>query len=317
MAQASTGDTGNSAEVPVGLQTVDATDKEMGTVSSLSNAEAVTLGMVEGLTEYLPVSSTGHLILVDQWMRKGEALNRDTEEARNAYLIVIQGGAILAVLFLYWRKLLGILMGLLGRNPEGLSLGLKVGVAFIPAALTGPFLNDIIESRLFNPSSVAIALILGAIAMLLVEWRRKTLQPAKTDATAAVDVFKTIDQLSYRGALAVGLMQCLAMWPGMSRSMVTIVGGYFVGLSAKSAAEFSFLLGFLTLSAASVYSLLGSWHVMVSTLEPGPALLGLVVATIVAFVAVKWFVGFLSKHGLTVFAYYRLILAVVILWIVR
>ncbi len=285
--------------------------------SGLSYIDAIVLGVVEGLTEYLPVSSTGHLILADRFM-EGDAKDVSSEisEARNAYLIVIQGGAILAVMFLYWRKLLGILMGLIGRDPAGLALGLKILVGFLPAALAGPFLNDWIESKLFNSTAVAVALTVGAVVMILVEWNRKrkhgndNLESSKTEKGS-------IETLSYKGALLVGVMQCLAMWPGMSRSMVTIVGGYLAGLSAKSAAEFSFLLGFLTLSAASAYSLLGSWDVLVRTIEPGPALTGIAIATIVAFVAVKWFVGFLAKHGLLLFAYYRIALAVLIVLVLN
>ena len=291
----------------------------------LSYWESTVLGVVEGLTEYLPVSSTGHLILADHWMdagREDTALGElevsRAKQARNAYLVVIQGGAILAVVLLYWRKLWSILMGLFGRDKAGLQLGLKVLVAFIPAAMLGPLLNDWIETRLFNPSAVATALFIGAFIMFWVEWRRKkTQQTALEDAQSLPAVEHDMADMNYKGALFIGVMQCFAMWPGMSRSMMTIVGGYLTGLSAKAAAEFSFLLGLLTLSAASAYSLLKSWDVMVETLNPGPALLGVFVATIVAFLAVKWFVHYLTRHGLFVFAVYRLFLAVLVLWFLK
>lgn len=301
-------------------------DANPGTNSQgLSYWESTVLGIVEGLTEYLPVSSTGHLILADHWMdagRKGTEpgafeLSR-AKEARNAYLVVIQGGAILAVVLLYWRKLWSILMGLLGRDKEGLQLGLKVLVAFIPAAMLGPLLDDWIESRLFNPTAVATALFLGAIIMFWVEWRRKKAQQVASEKTKIpLACEHDMAEMSYKGALFIGVMQCFAMWPGMSRSMMTIVGGYLAGLSAKAAAEFSFLLGLLTLSAASAYSLLKSWDVMVETLNPGPALVGVLVATVVAFLAVKWFVHYLTRHGLFVFAVYRLFLAALVLWFLR
>jgi len=282
-------------------------------VSDLTYTDALILGIVEGLTEYLPVSSTGHLILADRLLNKdSENTTAKHQEARDAYLIVIQGGAILAVIIIYWKNLLQILLGLLGRNPAGFSLGLKVLVAFLPAAVFGFLLNDWIEARLFNPTAVAVALIVGAVVMIIVENRRRN----HSSPDREKDSFDEISKMSYRGALSVGFLQCLAMWPGMSRSMVTIVGGYLIGLSAKAAAEFSFLLGLLTLSAASAYSVLKSWDQLTTELEGGPVILGLVVATFVAMAAVKWFVGFLSRNGLGIFAYYRILLAIVICIIV-
>jgi len=279
----------------------------------LSYTDAVILGVVEGLTEYLPVSSTGHLILMDRLLNKDAGdLSASKQEARDAYLIVIQGGAILAVVVIYWRNLLQIMMGLLGRNPAGLSLGLKVLVAFLPAAVFGFLLDDWIEARLFNPTAVALALIVGAIVMIVVENRRRDRSTRDFDK----DTFEEISKMSYRNALGIGFLQCLAMWPGMSRSMVTIVGGYLVGLSAKAAAEFSFLLGLITLSAASAYSVLKSWDHLTTELEGGPVVLGLVVATLVAMAAVKWFVGFLTRNGLGIFAYYRILLAIVICFVI-
>jgi undecaprenyl-diphosphatase len=288
--------------------------------NNLSYAEAAVLGVVEGLTEYLPVSSTGHLILTDHFLDKAAGVEStaktdDNKIARNAYLVVIQGGAILAVFLIYWEKILSILMGLSGRNPRGLALGLKILVAFVPAALVGPFLDDLIEEKLFNSTAVCVALVLGALVMIGVEWRRSQLKKNFPDEKSAELPLKQMEDLSYRASLFIGVMQCFAMWPGMSRSMVTIVGGYLSGLEAKAAAEFSFMLGLLTLSAASCYSLLRSWDVIAEQIEFGPALFGILVATIVAFLAVKWFVGFLTKHGMIGFAVYRLILATVILWL--
>ncbi len=274
---------------------------------ALGYTDALILGVVEGLTEYLPVSSTGHLILVDEAISDGEA----GQEARNAYLIVIQGGAILAVIFIYWRKILAILMGLLGRNKAGLNLGLKVLVGFLPAAMLGPLLDDFIESKLFNPLAVTVALALGAILMIFVE---KTRKPVKIEDAEGLENDEIV-KLPYSKTLIIGCLQCVAMWPGMSRSMMTIVGGYFVGLSAKAAAEYSFLLGLVTLTAASAYSLLKSWDVISTQIKLGPAVLGIVIATVVAFLAVKWFVSFLTKYGLIPFAIYRLILSAVIIWV--
>lgn len=299
-----------SETIPEGLKKDPSS--EMESKPGLTATDAIVLGVVEGLTEYLPVSSTGHLILADHLLdQRNPTTSHTMQEARNAYLIVIQGGAILAVLLLYWRKLLAIAMGLLGRDAEGLSLGLKILLAFLPAAFLGLLLNDWIESSLFNPNTVAIGLVIGSVIMVLAEWYRKQKPLPESSVSDDAD---SLQQLSYRGAMVVGCMQCLALCPGMSRSMVTIVGGYLAGLSAKSSAEFSFLLGFLTLSAASLYSLLRSWDAIVTTLEPGPVLLGIAVATVVAFLAVKWFVAYLSKHGLIVFAFYRIAVAGAIWW---
>jgi len=285
---------------------------------AFSYSESFVLGVVEGLTEYLPISSTGHLILTnhlfDLFRDEDTANAEKLSEARNAYLIVIQGGAILAVLLIYWQKIWTILLGLMGRNPAGLSLGLKVGVAFLPAAVLGPLLNDWIESKLFNPMMVSVALALGAVAMVIMERRYRSVLKRMESEGGEQSLITDISALSYKSSLFIGLMQCIAMWPGMSRSMVTIVGGYLSNLEAKAAAEFSFMLGLVTLSAASAYSLLGSWDAITTHLEWGPMICGFVVATIVAFLAVKWFVGFLSHHGLYLFAYYRLLLAALILW---
>ena len=283
--------------------------------STLPYTEAAILGVIEGLTEYLPVSSTGHLILADYFMDQSDQKTDtvsvdDGKVARNAYLIIIQAGGILAVLLIYWKKIISILMGLIGRNPQGLALGLKILIAFVPAALLGPLLNDLIEATLFNPVPVCIALVLGAVVMIVVERYRPSLG---ADDFPSV----TIETLSFRSALFIGAMQCVAMWPGMSRSMITIVGGYLVGLRAKAAAEFSFLLGLVTLSAASCYSLLKSGDVLIEQIQIGPALIGILVATVVAFLAVKWFIGYLTRHGMFVFAIYRLILAIAILWLCR
>ena len=300
---------------------IEASDSETPVVESspdlmlpgLSRSDAVVLGVVEGLTEYLPVSSTGHLILADHLLHRESTVpvSLAHQQARSAYLIVIQGGAILAVLLLYWRKLLSILLGMLGRDREGLQLGLKIGIAFVPAAALGLMLGGWIESSLFNPRSVAIGLVIGSVIMVGAEWYRKHQQVTSPDLEVSTDCLQS---LSYRGALTVGCMQCLALCPGMSRSMVTIVGGYFAGLTPRASAEFSFLLGLLTLSAASLYSLLRSWEPVTTTLELDAVLIGIAVATVVAMLAVKWFVSYLSRHGLLLFALYRLLLAAAIGW---
>jgi undecaprenyl-diphosphatase len=250
--------------------------------------EAIILGLVEGLTEYLPISSTGHLILAEALL----GIDAD-EDTVNAFLIVIQGGAIAAVAGLYWSTIVAMLRGAAGRDPAGLRLLINVAVAFAPAAVLGPLLADWIEAHLFRPWAVLAALAAGGVVMIAL--------PTKDRGTA------DLHDLDWRRALVIGLLQCLAMWPGTSRSMVTIVGGALVGLHPRAAAQFSFILGLPTLGGACAYSL---WQEpgLVGTLGPAPILAGFLVAAVSAALAVRWMVGYLTRHGLSIFGWYRLAL---------
>lgn len=281
----------------------------------LTYFDAFVLGLVEGITEYLPVSSTGHLILTNRFLglEGGEdEVSLQLAEAANAYAIVIQGGAILAVVILYWKRLVGILMGLLGRDPRGLRLFVNLMVAFFPAAVLGLLLDDFIESVLFGPIPVVVALVAGAVLMLYVEKWRKKKKDSEGESLTTESEGPDLYNLELKQCFMIGLLQCVAMWPGTSRSMMTIVGGYIAGLTPKLAAEFSFLLGLVTLSAASGYKVVTNGKMMMETLSPGPVLFGIVIATVAAALAVTWLVGFLSKHGLAPFAWYRIGLAVVV-----
>jgi undecaprenyl-diphosphatase len=294
----------------------------------LSYTDAAILGLVEGLTEYLPVSSTGHLILANAFLgldsdtpvngRDGKPIMIEDGgverlytigDAAYAYVIVIQAGAILAVVLLYWRTILKILRGCLGKDPSGRKLAINLIAAFIPAAVIGLLLNDWIEATLGNNTfAVAGALIVGAFVMLIVErWRHH----GKQGAVAPQDG-PGLDELTLQQSIMIGFFQCFAMWPGTSRSMATIVGGYIAGLSPAHAAEFSFLLGLITLTAASGYKFVFDGAEMLSALHIGPVLLGCAVAFISATLAVKWLVGYLSKHGLAVFAWYRIALGITV-----
>lgn len=298
--------------------------------ANLSYSHAMILGVVEGITEYLPVSSTGHLILTNALLgldadtpirdKNGDLLlihdTPDAEprpytigEAAYAYVIVIQAGAIAAVIWLYWSTILQILRGCLGKNPQGRRLAINLICAFIPAAIIGLLLDDWIEATLGNNvKAVAGALVVGAVVMLIVEkWRKH----GSSGAIAPEDG-PDIHDLTIRQSVVIGLFQCLAMWPGTSRSMATIVGGYLAGLSPKHAAEFSFLLGLITLSAASGYKMLSDGSHMLAALEIGPVLVGCLVAFISSALAVKWLVSYLSKHGLALFAWYRIALAIAV-----
>ena len=273
----------------------------------MSYSDATIYGLVEGITEFLPISSTGHLILVSEALKESEKAGY--EEAINAYLIVIQAGAILAVALIYRKELWSIALGMLGLDPRGKRLGFNLFLAFLPAALVGPFLDDLIESMLFGLLPIAFALFAGSLLMGWAESRKK-----RQTSDYSMGNEKTLDDLTWTNSLFIGIMQCVAMWPGTSRSMMTIVGGYFVGLERAKAAEFSFLLGLITLSAAAGYKSLTKWEVMSANLELGPVLCGCFVAGISAALSVFWLVGYLTRRGLGLFVWYRMILSFLILY---
>lgn len=265
--------------------------------------DALILGIVEGLTEFLPVSSTGHLILTS-------ALLGIEGKQVDSYVIVIQLGAIMAVLALYRDRAMQMIHGLLGKNAAGLGLFLKLLVAFIPAVILGLAFEDMIEELLFHPFPVAMALIVGGVGMIAVE-RLYLLPKIRRDGE---DSLKTVETMSYRDALLIGLAQCLALWPGTSRSMSTIIGAQLCGFRNRDAAEISFLLALPTLGGATVYKLVKDQEVL-TQVEGGVGLIlfGNAVAFIVAFLAVKWFVSFVTRHGMTPFGVYRIIIGLVFL----
>lgn len=270
--------------------------------------DAIILGLVEGLTEYIPVSSTGHLIIVSSLL----GLDRDPETASAvaAFNIVVQGGAILAVLGLFWPRVVSMVQGLFGKNVVGLRLFRNLVIAFIPAAIFGVLLDELIERALFHPWPVIAALALGGVLLILMRRWQNAIY-ARAGEGASEDGFIELDELSWQKALVIGFLQCVAMWPGTSRSMMTIVGGMFVGLRPKQAAEFSFLLGLPTLGGACVYKLMKSGS-EIASLGWLPVVVGIVVATISAALAVKWLVSYLANHGLAAFGWYRIALAIVL-----
>ncbi len=291
--------------------------------------QAVVLGLVEGITEYLPISSTGHLILASGLMGLDEP--PETKAALDAFNIVIQGGAILAVLGLYWPSVRRMIVGGLGLvrigrgDDAGLRLGINVAIAFLPAAVLGVLLDDWIESHLFRTGPVLAALALGGVFMIALDrWRLRAARAAETgaatDGERLARTGRGLEQLTPRGALFIGLMQCVAMWPGTSRSMMTIVGGVLVGLRPRAAAEFSFILGLPTLGGACLYKLAKNLLEaretggpnLFDTIGVAPCIVGIVVATASAVVAIRWLVGFLNRHGLAPFGWYRLALCAVL-----
>ena len=267
--------------------------------------EAIVLGLVEGITEYLPVSSTGHLILVSSLL----GIDRpDTHGAIGDFEIVIQGGAILAVLGLYAPRVLSMVRGLLGRDREGLRLLGLLLVAFVPAAVIGLLLNHWIDAHLFRPAPVVAALVVGGLWMLWLQPRTVRLVATGTG----------IERLRWPQALGIGVLQCVSLWPGTSRSMMTIAGGLLAGMRPNQAAEFSFLLGLPTLGAACLFKLaqnLAHAHshgtpTLFAELGPGPVVVGLVTAAVSAALAVRWLVAFLNRRGLAPFGWYRIAVGV-------
>lgn len=260
--------------------------------------QALILGIVEGITEYLPVSSTGHLLIAQRLLGIGES-----HEA-NGYAIAIQAGAILAVLGIYRARVATMLHGLAGRDRGGLNLALCVMAAFVPAAVLGVLFDDRIEQYLFGVKPVIAAWVVGGVVILLlsrwVEARREG---------------KDLAQLGWRAAVIIGLFQVLAMWPGTSRSLVTILGGLAVGLSLAAAVEFAFLLGVLTLSAATAYTALKVGGGMIEAYGWTAVLTGFIAAWASAALAVKWMVAWLNRHGLVLFAWWRFGAAALAAWL--
>ena len=291
--------------------------------------DATVLGLVEGITEFLPISSTGHLILANHLLGLNTttpALDREgrplwveapdpasgtpghaftVKDAADTYTVAIQIGAIAAVALLYRERIGAILRGLMGRDAAGLRLVRNLFIACVPAAAIGLPLSDWIDATLFNPLTVAAALIVGAVIMVAADRRQRALAAHTPDLDPA--------DLSVKQSLLIGLMQCGALWPGMSRSMMTIVGGCVVGLRPARAAEFSFLLGLPTLGGAALIKSLQDGDLTLAAFGPGPLAWGALVAAISAAFAVAWLVRFLNHHGLMLFAWYRVALAVIVL----
>jgi undecaprenyl-diphosphatase len=266
--------------------------------------QALVLGLVEGITEYLPVSSTGHLLLAQRLMGIGQS------EAADAFAICIQAGAIVAVLGLYRRHVWQMLQGVLGRNPAGLRLLTNIVTAFLPALACGAVFEKLVKKYLFGGQEwglwpIIAAWLVGGIAILAVAWRRRARSPAN-------ETGYTIEELTWKMALVIGASQCIAMWPGTSRSLVTIVGGMLVGLRMSAAVEFSFLLGVLTLTAATAKDAVEHGSEIVAAYGATEIVLGFLAAWVSAVLAVKWMVSYLNRHGLGIFGYYRIALAIVV-----
>ncbi|MBX9795767.1 undecaprenyl-diphosphate phosphatase [Sphingomonas sp.] len=260
---------------------------------------SILLGIVEGVTEFLPVSSTGHLILAG-------ALLGFKDDKWALFDIVIQLGAILAVVVLYWRTFWGVLQGLLARDAGAIRFVANLLIAFVPAVVIGLLFRKQIEALLLQPMVVAIALILGGVAILVIE---RLVKPGAAVGIAALPVTT---------ALGIGVLQCLAMIPGVSRSGATILGALTLGVERRTAAEFSFFLAIPTMLGASTVELAAHHDTLAAANAVGPGMiaLGFVVAFIVALLVVRWFVGIVSRHGFAPFAWYRIVIGgVALVWL--
>jgi undecaprenyl-diphosphatase len=267
----------------------------------MSLIEALLLGLVEGVTEFLPVSSTGHLLLAQR------ALGIERGEAADAWAICVQAGAILAVLVLYPARCKQVCRGVIGRDPVGRALAGNLAISFLPAAVIGLCFGAAIRERLFGLEPVAWAWIVGGVALITLARR---MRPEAGGAP--------LSSLSLAGALGIGLLQCAAFWPGTSRSLVTILGGVLVGLSLAAAVEFSFLLGLLTLLAASVYEGWAAREALAGSYSVAVMGTGFLAAFGAAALAMRGLVAWIRERGLAAFGWYRLALGVgVLIWLGR
>ena len=256
--------------------------------------QAIIIGIVEGITEFLPISSTGHMILVGNFI----GFNKDhyNLEYVAMFEVVIQLGAILAIVYLFWNKIAKSLKpkNLFIPGGYGFNLWSKMLVAFIPAAIIGVLFNDTIEQKLSSPRTVALALIVGAILMIILENKYRK-----------GNGIRDVEGVNYKQALMIGIFQCLSLWPGMSRSASTIMGAWIVGLTTAAAAEFSFFLAIPTMVAASGYKLL-KLRIAMNSLEIIALVIAFVVSFVVALIVVDKFISFLQKRPMRVFAVYRI-----------
>lgn len=254
--------------------------------------EAVILAVVEGLTEYLPVSSTGHMILTEA------ALKMQKSSFTNLYIVNIQFGAIVSVLFLYWKRFF-----------QSIDFYYKLFAAFLPAAILGVLLNDFIDSMLESVITVAVSLLIGGFILIFIDkYFKDQIEDKLSDDEAEEEELK----LTYPQAIIIGLFQCIAMVPGVSRSAAAIIGGLTQKLKIKSAAEFSFFLAVPTIGAASLFKLYKGFEYIRGT-DVGFLVVGNIVSFIVGMLAIQFFIGLISKYGLRFFGYYRIAVGALIL----
>ena len=253
------------------------------------------LSLVEGLTEFIPVSSTGHMIIVDHFIKLSS-----NKEFTDSFLIIIQLGAILSVLVYYFPRLWPFSNDK-EKNKDIWNMWIKIAVAVLPAVVLGQLFDDILEEKFFNPFTVSLMLIIYGVILIIIESSKKV--KVKT---------KTIQELSFKTAVGIGFFQCLAMIPGTSRSAATIIGGVLLGLERVLATEFSFFLAIPTMFGASFYKIMKSGFNL-SGYEVFLIALGFVLSFIISYIVIKLFLDYIKKHDFKVFGYYRIILGIVML----
>ncbi len=261
---------------------------------SLTTPEAIVLGIVEGVTEYLPISSTGHLLIAERVLDL-DASSSGTDVA-DSYTVIIQIGAILAVLGIFRDRFTLMLQGLAGRSAGGRNLVVSLALAFLPSVVVALVFEDPIKERLLEPWPVVVAWTFWGAFLLAFGAR----------VSAVRTRFDDLGSIPWKVAGVIGFAQAFALWPGTSRSLVTIVAASALGVGLTTAVEFSFLLGFLTLSAATAYELMTNGGTLVEQFGVLNPLVGVVVAGVAAFVSVKWMITYLEKHTLVIFGWYRL-----------
>jgi undecaprenyl-diphosphatase len=282
-----------TADTPTATTATDAAAAD----SQMTTWKAIVLGVVEGVTEYLPVSSTGHLLVTQRILGIGDT--DATKDAADTYAIAIQFGAILAVLVLYWQRIVSIFKGLIGQDAEGRRLLIALVMAFLPAVVVGVVAEKKIKEHLFGPWPVIVAWLIGGVVVIWLAPKIKADRPG----------FK-ITEMTWKQGLIIGVAQVLAMWPGTSRSLVTILAALAVGASLATAVEFSFLLGLMTLGAATVYETAKNGSKVIDAYGWVDPIVGMVAAFISAVLAVRWMVRWLQTRSLAVFGWERVLAAV-------
>ena len=296
-------------------------------------AEAVVLGIVDGLTEFLPVSSTGHLILASWWLGlRGEAVK--------VFEVTIQAGALAAVAWLYRDRLISMARGACGQSPEERQVLARLLISFLPAAIAGLLLHTRIQAQLFSVTPVIAALAVGGVFMIVVDrWKRRSRAraghlaaggvgggrastrsafrgcfdsnrfrsaDARSGSAHAATTRTSLDQMTVADAAIIGLAQCLSLWPGTSRAMTTIVAALLLGFSATAAAEYSFLLALPTLGAATLFDALRHRDLLAQDVGWLSMGLGFLSAAVIAVIAIRGFLRYVTRHGLAPFGWYRL-----------
>jgi len=286
----------NAVTTELAASTQLTSEEQSAAKNQMSTWKAVVLGAVEGVTEYLPISSTGHLVVTQRILGIGDT--DATKDAADSYAIAIQFGAILAVLVLYRKRIESIIRGLFDRDTDGRNLLISLAIAFIPAVIIGVAIEKPIKSHLLNVGPVVGAWIVGGLLILFLAPKIKADRPGMS-----------ITHIRPKQALIIGCAQVLAMWPGTSRSLVTILAALAVGTTLAAAVEFSFLLGLMTLGAATLYETAKNGSTVIDAYGWFNPLVGMVFAFIFAALAVKWMVSWLQTRSLAVFGWERLVVA--------